>query len=132
MPRRPLRTLAVTLTVLLSLSAAGCGDRGPDASAVDPAAEPTTASPSGTTTPTAEPTTPPSEALQKVRVVGEVIEDGDCVLVRDDNAITWTITGDLASDLVVGDRVQVTGSPDLVALGCGGSVVIAARVTVVG
>ena len=133
------RTLLV-LAVLLSLSIAGCGD--PGGSASDRGAEPTTPSvtpPSTTASPssTASPsptgaTTPPSGALEKVRVVGEVVEVGDCVVVRDDNDTTWTIAGDLASTLVTGDRVQVTGAPDLVATGCGGPVIKAARVAVVG
>ncbi len=111
------RRRLLVLAVLLTLSAAGCGGEGQGGSTSDPSASATT---------------PPSEALQKVRVVGEVVEVGECVVVRDDNAITWTITGDPATALVLGDRVQVTGTPDLVAPGCGGSVVVAARVTVLG
>lgn len=121
------RTL-LTLAALLALSTAGCGDQEQDGSATEPVTKPTTRSSS----PSSSPTTPPSEALQKIRVAGEVVEVGDCVVVRDDHTITWTITGDLAADLVLGDRVQVTGTPDLVTLGCGGSVVTAARVTVLG
>ncbi len=133
MPRRTL----LTLVVLLALSTAACGDRSLGDRATESAPEPGT--PSATTPPEATPsattpsaTTPPSEALQKIRVVGQVIEVGDCVVVRDDNEIAWTISGDLAADLVLGGRVQVTGAPDLVAPGCGGSVVTAARVVVLG
>jgi hypothetical protein len=67
-----------------------------------------------------------------VRVVGEVVQVGDCVVVRDDNDITWTISGELATDLEIGDRVQVTGAPDLAALGCGGPVVRAVRIAPAG
>jgi hypothetical protein len=59
--------------------------------------------------------------------VGRVTAVGDCVVVRDDNGTSWTITGPLASELVLHDRVQVTGTPDLTSLGCGGPVVQAAR-----
>lgn len=112
------RRTVLVLAVLLTLSAAGCGGQGQGGSA--------------TPSPSPSATTPPSEALQKIRVVGEVVEVGDCVVVRDDNAITWTITGEPAGALVLGDRVQVSGAPDLVAEGCGGPVVVAARVTVLG
>lgn len=130
------RVLLALATALLVLFATGCGDE--VGGAIDPVTEPTTpsapAEPS-TVPPTKPPTgaiTPPSGALQKIRVIGDVVEVGDCVVVRDDNDTTWTIAGDLASDLVVGDRVQVTGAPDLVALGCGGPVVKASVVTVLG
>lgn len=130
MPQAP---LALLPTALLVLGVSGCGG-GTDMSATDP---PTSGATSGAASgPTGEPstgtTTPPSEGLQKVRVVGEVVEVGDCVVVRDDNAITWTIVGDLAASLAKGERVQVTGAPDLTAEGCGGPVVRVVRVTVVG
>jgi hypothetical protein len=134
------RTVAL-LTVLLVVSVSGCGDEQPTTTdpttdrTAGPTTQPTTTE-STTTEPLGEPTagttTPPSEGLQKVRVVGEVVEVGDCVVVRDDNAITWTITGKLAPDLVSGDRVAVTGAPDLAALGCGGPVVVAATVRLLG
>ncbi len=126
-------TCVAVATVLLVLSVAGCGDR--DASPTD--ASPTDTSPtdaSPTDDPTDEPstavTTPPSEALQKVRVVGEVIEVGDCVVVEDDNAITWTITGERSGELELGARVQVTGTPDLRTQGCGGPIVRARTIVV--
>ncbi|PKH42212.1 hypothetical protein [Nocardioides alpinus] len=96
-------------------------------SSTEPTAEPST---EPTTEPSTGTTTPPSEGLQKVRVVGQVVEDGDCVVVRDDNDITWTIAGELAAELVRHDRVQVTGAPDLRATGCGGPVVTATSVRV--
>ena len=118
-----LRSVAAAVLVL---SVSGCGG-GPDVSAPDPT---TSAGPAEPTGPTSGITTPPSEGLQKVRVVGEVVEVGDCVVVRDDNDITWTIAAGPAVDLVRGDRVQVTGVPDLSGTGCGGPVVTATRVTV--
>lgn len=126
--------LAAALTPALLLTA-GCGEqdsRPPDGSAAatdpaPPAAEPTT-EPTPEPAPTTEPTTPPSGALEKTRVVGRVEDLGDCLVVRDDNDTTWTITGPLTGDLVVDDRVQVTGTPDIVAMGCGGPVVKATRV----
>jgi len=133
------RTVAL-LALLLAVSVSGCGDREPSGS--DPTTEPSATEPTTqpTTQPPAEPTeepttgttTPPSEALQKVRVVGEVVLIGDCLAVRDDNAITWTITGGPAADLVPGDRVAVTGAPDLAATGCAGPVVRARVVRVLG
>lgn len=126
MPRAPLTLLPAALLVL---GLSGCGG-GTDMSATDP---PTTGATSGSAgEPSTGTTTPPSEGLQKVRVVGEVVEVGDCVVVRDDNALTWTIVGDLAPSLAKGERVQVTGAPDLTAEGCGGPVVRAVRVAVVG
>ena len=62
--------------------------------------------------------------------MGRVTGVGDCVVVLDDNLTTWTITGPLASELLLHDRVQVTGTPDLTAMGCGGPVVQAARTSV--
>lgn len=116
-------------TVVLVASASGC-DGGGDVSATDPATTGTPTPPS--TEPSTSTTTPPSEGLEKIRVVGEVVEVGDCVVVRDDNDLTWTIAGDLAPDLVSGDRVQVAGAPDLAAEGCGGPIVLATRITVLG
>lgn len=136
----PTRTALSCVTFLLALPLAGCGgpDDGPgdvarekESSASTPSAEPTSPDPTSPA-PTTTTTTPPSEGLEKVRVVGEVRETGDCVVVEDDDATTWTITGDLAAGLAPGDRVQVTGTPDLVATGCGGPVVQATVVTVVG
>jgi hypothetical protein len=120
--------LGSVAAAVLVLSVSSCGG-GSDMSATDPrtSAEPTV---EPSMDPSAGTTTPPSEGLQKVRVVGQVVEDGDCVVVRDDNQITWTIAGDLAADLVLHDRVQVTGAPDLRATGCGGSVVTATSVRV--
>jgi hypothetical protein len=123
---------AVLACAGLSL-AAGCGDQDSAGPADSPAGDAThapsgTSAPAPTATPTREPTVPPSGALQKVRVVGEVVQVGDCVVVEDDNAVTWTISG--ATGLVVGDRVTVTGTPDLTATGCGGPLVDAVRVTV--
>ncbi|WP_110241785.1 DUF5818 domain-containing protein [Nocardioides gilvus] len=84
-----------------------------------------------TSTPTRSRTwTPPSEGKQKIRVSGEIIRTGDCVVVRDDNSITWTLTGDQTKDLEVGDRVRVTGAPDLGAKACGGPLVRTTSVTV--
>ena len=124
-------TFAAVLTAVLLTAACGTQDGGgttasdssapgPDAGTGDPPSSPPSTPSSNPATP---PTTPPSGQLEKVRVVGEVIGTGDCVVVRDDNQITWTITGPKASSLVLHDRVQVTGVPDLRALGCGGPVV---------
>jgi hypothetical protein len=133
--------IALACGVLALLTA--CGDQnsgGPADSPADGSGDPTQAPPSttpgtptGTPTgkPTHEPTVPPSGALQKVRVVGVVVQVGDCVVVEDDNATTWTITGDRSRDLVEGDRVAVTGTPDLTATGCGGPLVQATRIRVV-
>ena len=119
--------LGSVAAAVLVLSFTGCGGE-PDVSTSDPGSSAEPAKPS--TEPTAGTTTPPSEGLQKVRVVGQVVKDGDCVVVRDDNLITWTIAGDLAADLVLHDRVQVTGAPDLRATGCGGPIVTATSVRV--
>lgn len=97
--------------------------------------EPGGTTPTPTTTPTPDPTattTPPSGALERIRVVGEVVSGGDCVVVRDDNGITWTVAGDGAERLAPGARVQVTGTPDLRATGCGGPLVTARTITVLG
>ncbi|MDZ5661320.1 hypothetical protein SFC79_06030 [Nocardioides sp. S-58] len=134
------RATAVASSVLLlavALGACGEQDDAPTGSATEPTTDPTTEPTTEPTKPpptepTAGTTTPPSEGLEKVRVVGEVVQVGDCVVVRDDNAITWTITGPPAADLVAGDRVAVTGAPDLVATGCGGPVVEASVVRVEG
>ncbi|MBS2940278.1 hypothetical protein KDN32_21290 [Nocardioides sp. J2M5] len=105
---------------------AGCGDEPRDA-APQPDGSPT--STSRTPEPTASPTKPPSEGLEKLRVVGLVVEVGDCVVVRDDNGTTWTMTGDRAGDLTLDERVQVTGTPQLAATGCGGPPVEVSRFT---
>ena len=129
--------LGSVAAAVLVLSVSGCGG-GSDVSATDPGSspEPTTSAPAEPTTqpsptPSTSATTPPSEGLQKVRVVGRVVQVGDCVVVRDDNGITWTISGGLAAELVLDDRVQVSGAPDLRATGCGGPVVEARSVAVV-
>lgn len=130
--------LGTVLTCVLLVPTAGCGqDGGQDGVATE---SPTSSSPSPSTpestmpSPTDRPdgqqTTPPSEGLQKTRVVGQVAEIGDCVVVRDDNGTTWTITGPLATDLVLDDRVGVTGTPNIAAMGCGGPVVEASRIDV--
>lgn len=130
--------LGTVLTCVLLVPTAGCGqDGGQDSVATE---SPTSSSPSPSTpestmpSPTDRPdgqqTTPPSEGLQKTRVVGQVAEIGDCVVVRDDNGTTWTITGPLAADLVLDDRVGVTGTPNIAAMGCGGPVVEASRIDV--
>jgi hypothetical protein len=121
-----------TLLALLAL-AAGCGEQ--DSGGATPTSTPTqTATETPTQTPTQTqtraPTTPPSEGEEKIRVVGQVAEIGDCVVVRDDNEITWTITGEHVDELRLHDRVQVTGAPDLTATGCGGPLVQATDVTV--
>ena len=130
-------TFAAVLTAVLLTAACGTQDGGGTAASDSsaPGHDAGTGSPPSTpsssaTPPTTPPTTPPSGQLAKVRVVGEVIGTGDCVVVRDDNQITWTITGPKASSLVLHDRVQVTGTPDLRALGCGGPVVQAVVTTV--
>ena len=122
-----MRLLSVLLAAAAVLSVAGCGDDGRDV-VLQPDGPP----PSSATTSTSRtsPTTPPSEALQKVRVTGQVIQDGDCVVVEDDNGITWTIAGDLAADLELRARVQVSGTPDLTATGCGGPLIHAVTVRV--
>ena len=120
------RSLGTVIACSLLVAPTGCGtDEG--SNSPDRAAEPT--STSTTTQPTTPPTKPPSEALEKVRIVGEVVQDDDCVAVEDDNGTTWTIAGDAASGLRVGDRVQVTGTPDIAAMGCAGPLVKATRVT---
>ena len=128
-----MRPIAATTAALLLLLLGACGN--PDRAArgtEEPTATPTAAPSTPTATePTASTTTPPSEGLEKIRVVGEVVQVGDCVVVRDDNATTWTVTGERSSELRMGSRVQVTGAPDLTATGCGGPVVLAAAITVV-
>lgn len=128
-------SLACSLLVLT----AGCGaedGRATDpGTATSPATSPTdTPTDTPTSSPSASPsspaTTPPSGALDKVRVVGRVVRADDCVVVEDDNATTWTIGGPLGDGLEVGDRVQVTGTPDLTATGCGGPLVEAVRAEV--
>lgn len=109
-----------TLVVLTS-----CGS----ATAPPTSTRATPPTPTPTPTPTDAPTTPPSDAAQKIRVVGEVVQDGDCVAVEDDGGTTWTIAGEAAAGLSVGDRIQVTGIPDLAATGCAGPLVEALRVT---
>ncbi|WP_210650946.1 hypothetical protein [Nocardioides sp. SYSU D00065] len=128
------RTPPVLATALLALVVTGCGAGERATEVATDARDLSTASlePTTLSQPTQGTTVPPSEGLEKVRVVGEVAQVGNCTVVEDDNAITWTITGDRAASLEVGDRVQVTGTPDLVALGCGGPVVRASVVTVVG
>ena len=137
MHRTSLTLASTTLAAVMLLSA--CGTQ--DGSGRDPGTDPdgtntptSTTSSTPTTTPTDQPTdqptTPPSEQLEKVRVVGRVTGVGDCIVVRDDNGTTWTITGPLASELVLHDRVQVTGTPDLTAMGCAGPVVQAVRTSV--
>lgn len=123
------------LIVAAVLSVAGCGDEPRDVALQPDGPAPTTATsepvpsataPSGSTSPT----TPPSEGLQKVRVVGQVVQDGDCVVVEDDNGTTWTIGGPHAGEATLHARVQVTGAPDLTATGCGGPLIEAVTVTV--
>lgn len=80
--------------------------------------------------PRARTSTPPSEGKQKIRVVGEITRTGECVVLRDENAITWTIAGEKTAQLQVGDRVRVTGAPDLGTTGCGGPLVRATDITV--
>ncbi|NYE38941.1 hypothetical protein F4692_004096 [Nocardioides cavernae] len=126
-----LRTAFACSVLLLG---AGCGDRDPDEPTPGTRASQTPAqtpaqTPTQTPTQTQGQTTPPSEGLQKVRVVGVVERTGDCVVVRDDNDITWTIAGADAKDLPAGERVAVTGAPDLAATGCGGPLVRATSVS---
>lgn len=125
--------LACSLLVLT----AGCGEEDGRATAPGTTTSPTS-SPATTSAPTPSPsaspsspaTKPPGGALDKVRVVGRVVRADDCVVVEDDNATTWTIGGPLGDGLEVGDRVQVTGTPDLTATGCGGPLVEAVRAEV--
>src|SRR4051794_21938868 len=97
-------TTTLATAALLGMLVAGCGEEQPgptstpagaraDGSTTDttPAGTPA-GSPTGD--PATSPTVPPSDGLEKVRVVGEVVRDGDCVVVRDEHAITWTISGD--------------------------------------
>lgn len=119
----------LALVALATLITAGCGDAGGSGGS-GASASPTPTTTESASSPTSSPTTPPSEALQKLRVVGQVVETGECVVVRDDNDITWTITGERASDLVLNDRVQVSGKPDIRAEGCGGPLVRAVSVRV--
>lgn len=124
---------------LLTLTA--CGDDTTSSPVGDrPSPEPTSAPPTSAPRtsrpplPTRMPT-PPSEALQKIRVVGEVISIGDCVVLRDDNDITWTIQHVLdagpSRELSLGDRIQVTGAPNVATTGCGGPIVRATTITFV-
>lgn len=125
---------APTLFLLALLAAAGCGDQstpGP-ATPTESSETPGTDRPTGQPPKTTKTTVPPSEGKQKIRVVGEITSIGDCVVLRDDNDITWTLTGEKTLQLRVGDRVQVTGAPDLTATGCGGPLVAATTITVVG
>jgi hypothetical protein len=137
--------LPVLLVGVLLGAAAGCGpaDAPDDGAATEsvpphddttPTPNPTpTPSPTPATTPPASPrTTPPSEALQKVRVVGELVSVGECVSVRDDNGITWTLRGGAMDGLSLGERVQVTGAPDLSGDGCGGPLVKVQALRVLG
>jgi len=133
MHRSTLTLASTTLAAVVLLSACGTQDssgREPRTDPDGPAPGRSSSTTTPTGTPTAEPTTPPSGQLEKVRVVGRVTGVGDCVVVRDDNRTTWTVTGPLASELVLHDRVQVTGTPDLTAMGCGGPVVQAVRASV--
>ena len=137
MDRTTLTLASTTLAAVMLLSACGTQDGSGRESATDPdgttpgrSSSTTTPTSTPTDEPTDQPTTPPSGQLEKVRVVGRVTGVGDCVVVRDDNRTTWTITGPLASELVLHDRVQVTGTPDLTAMGCAGPVVQAVRTSV--
>ncbi len=77
------RTIVAVATVLLVLSVPGCGDRDAGPTGADPTDESTKpTSPSTAHARSTAATTPPSEALEKIRVVGEVIEVGDCVVVE--------------------------------------------------
>ena len=127
-----MRPITATTAVLLLLLLGACGN--PDRAAratEEPTATPTATSSTPASEPTSSTTTPPSEGLEKIRVVGEVVQVGDCVVVRDDNATTWTVAGEQSAELRMGSRVQVTGAPDLTATGCGGPLVLAAAITVV-
>lgn len=128
-------------SLLVVLTACGTDDGAPDVGreSSEPSGPATTSSPpptsSPSSSPTSSPSTPPStpsEAMQKVRVVGVVVQDGDCVAVEDDNGTTWTIAGEPAAGLRVGDRVQVTGAPNIAATGCAGPLIEASRVTTTG
>lgn len=141
MHRTTLTLASTTLAAAMLLGACGTQDgsgrdTGTDPGGTTPGRSTSTTTPTSTPTtapstpPTDQPTTPPSGQLEKVRVVGRVTGVGDCVVVRDDNGTTWTITGPLASELVLRDLVQVTGTPDLTAMGCAGPVVQAVRASV--
>ena len=123
---------ALALAALVCLATSGCGEDEDCCAPVEPRASQETPSalPTTPTEPTGGVTTPPSEGMERIRVVGQVVEVGDCVVVRDDNRITWTVGGDLAGELVLHDRVDVTGAPDLRATGCGGPLVGAVSVRV--
>lgn len=124
------RTLTLTV-LLLVLTACGSttSDGGPSTGGSDPEA---TASGTPTPTPTPSRPTDPSEAAKKVRVVGEVVTDGDCVSVRDANDVTWTLAGAGTQALRVGDRVQATGTPDIRATGCNGPLITVRTMRVLG
>ncbi|WP_162794371.1 hypothetical protein [Nocardioides houyundeii] len=135
--RRVTTSAHVMLLVALLLLGTACGtdrppgggaDGAPDATGDTTTPEPTTPGPAtGPGTPSGRPTgrsTPPSEALQKIRVVGRLVSVGACVAIRDANAISWTLRGARTEGLAVGDWVQVTGAPDLRGEGCGGPVVV--------
>jgi hypothetical protein len=115
----------------LLVALASCGtDEGSEYPDLSDGPPPTSTTPSEPTSQsTSQPPSTPSEALEKVRVVGEVVQDGDCVAVEDDNGTTWTIAGEAAAGLVAGDRVQVTGTPDIAAMGCAGPLLKVTRVT---
>ncbi|MGN0064846.1 MAG: hypothetical protein ACI379_11435, partial [Nocardioides sp.] len=123
-----LRLATGALAALLLLAVGGCGDEDPGtAGRTTPTPESTSTPP--TSTRTNPPTTPPSGPAQKVRVTGEVVRTGDCVVVRDSNGITWTVQGAGAEKLTEGESVLVVGAPDLTATGCEGSLVRATRIT---
>ena len=131
--------LPVLLLGVLLGATAGCGptdapDDGSVSESVPPRddAAPTPTLTPAATPPASPPTTPPSEALQKVRVVGELVSVGECVAVRDDNGITWTLRGAALDGLSMGERVQVTGAPDLSGDSCGGPVVKVQALRVLG
>ena len=126
---------AVPCLVVALLVLGGCATGGDhDAAGGTGSAPDTEGSVGPTPTPSPSPsrgsTTPPSEAMEKIRVVGVVVSTGDCVVLRDDNGITWTVTGSGTAQLEAGVRVRVTGTPDLRAEGCGGPLVRAAAIAV--
>ncbi len=84
--------LGTVLACSVLACATGCGDDprdvvlqpdGPPPSATTGAS--TRPAPTTADAPTDSPTKPPTEGLEKLRVVGQVVEVGDCVVVRDDN-----------------------------------------------
>ncbi|WP_110180567.1 hypothetical protein [Nocardioides solisilvae] len=133
------------LPLLLAAALAGCGEEEPG-DAPDVGRETTSVSPTPTPTPSPSPSsspgdttgTPPTEALQRIRVVGEVVEvdpDRGCAVVRDDNEIPWTLVGEGVTELAPGDRVTAVGAPHLAVPApsqrCGdGSVVAVSRLDV--